>query len=214
MYYLYHNTLRRNLDFKLVSSRYNIFHYTMFNRKEYELEIYSESVIFFCLSNKEKSFLSSLHCQCLPCPFHLGTHSLAIWHCQPRYWIYIHSTYLMPTPSQRAELSFALFTKLFLPFPGHMTLSALWTVLWLQSHSVNIFPKVFLVCWYNFSKYSRAEAIFMLCIYSHSAEYSFLFSILLCEFIQPLKKLCHSQWVWYRHTHTKMLQNIKAATVS
>lgn len=106
-----------------VSTKY--FHYAVFNRKKYQIEIYSQRLCHLFLPfHKEKSFHSCSHCQSYFFPIHLklpalsttyvwlALDSLAICHCQLKYWIYILFTYLKPAHYQRAKSNFTSSTKL------------------------------------------------------------------------------------------------------
>ena len=133
-YFLYMCSTERNMGLKYIHRAYFIFSY---------------------LSKKEKSFHFCSRCNYLPCPIYLGLplpspscyaglilDSLAVWHCQPRYWICILFT--LSQSLLKASNKIYLFFLIFLPVLGHRSLIS--ASIFMAKTSVNIFSKLFHVC--------------------------------------------------------------------
>lgn len=170
LHQLYHDTLRRNLVFKQVNGRYEVFPLHVFNRKEYGLEIYSQSLFHLFLPLQKREELPFLFTLPLPSLSHLPwappalsimlcwviLDSLAVWHCQPRYWICILFT--LSQSLLKGSNNIYLFL-IFLPVLGHRSLISM--SIFMAKTSVNIFSKLFHVCQFSSSNYSRAGTILL-----------------------------------------------------
>lgn len=125
-------SIERNIKLKYIHRDCVIFSYLSTKRRAFIL-VHTASLISF--PSTSSSLLSLLHY------VWLALDSLAICHCQLKYWIYILFTYLKPAHYQRAKSNFTSSTKLS-QYPSTRSLISMSDFFWLKSDSINIFSNV------------------------------------------------------------------------